>query len=142
MCSFACLANSRFCFSAQCFACYGNALGGYTDAGNNTPVAPIFVNAAGSDYRLDAGSSGIDMGDLNVYFSCGGGIEDLNGDVRIINDPATPDTGSVGSSLDAGAYEHQTLNVDVVCTGDLNGDGVIDTADLGILLGVFGTNCP
>ena len=25
---------------------------------------------------------------------------------------------------------------------DLNGDGVVDTADLGILLGVFGTSCP
>ena len=25
------------------------------------------------------------------------------------------------------------------CPGDLNGDGVVDTADLGVLLGVFGT---
>ncbi|MCB9838435.1 MAG: hypothetical protein H6813_03775 [Phycisphaeraceae bacterium] len=28
------------------------------------------------------------------------------------------------------------------CPGDLNGDGVVDTADLGILLGAFGTLCP
>lgn len=28
------------------------------------------------------------------------------------------------------------------CPGDINGDGVIDTADLGILIGVFGTLCP
>ncbi len=27
------------------------------------------------------------------------------------------------------------------CIGDLNGDDVIDTADLGILIGAFGTNC-
>ncbi|MCB9848993.1 MAG: hypothetical protein H6814_11330 [Phycisphaeraceae bacterium] len=27
-------------------------------------------------------------------------------------------------------------------SADLNNDGVVDTADLGILLGVFGTNCP
>jgi hypothetical protein len=28
------------------------------------------------------------------------------------------------------------------CVGDLNGDGLIDAADLGILLGVFGLACP
>lgn len=28
------------------------------------------------------------------------------------------------------------------CVGDINGDGVIDTADLGLLVGVFGTACP
>ncbi len=28
------------------------------------------------------------------------------------------------------------------CVGDINGDGVIDTADLGVLIGVFGTTCP
>jgi hypothetical protein len=27
-------------------------------------------------------------------------------------------------------------------TADINGDGVVDTADLGILLGAFGTTCP
>jgi|GEM_PF-5177470 len=28
------------------------------------------------------------------------------------------------------------------CPGDINGDGIVDTADLGILIGTFGTICP
>ncbi|MCB9839109.1 MAG: M36 family metallopeptidase [Phycisphaeraceae bacterium] len=47
-----------------------------------------------------------------------------------------------GSLVEAGVDE---VFVDVLecvsnLVGDLNGDGVVDTADLGILLGVFGTN--
>jgi len=29
----------------------------------------------------------------------------------------------------------------LLCSGDFNGDGVVDTADLGIMIGVFGMNC-
>jgi len=119
----------------------GTTLQGVSSAGNTT-VDPTFVDAANGDYRLAAGSSGIDMGDTMAYLAAGGGAGDLNGAVRVLNDPLVTDTGPAGSCIDAGAYEHQTPDTDSSCPGDINGDGVIDTADLGILIGAFGTSCP
>lgn len=120
----------------------GTTLQSFSNGAGNTTVAPTFVDAPGGDFRLASGSSGIDIGDLPWYYSLGGGGRDQGGDPRFINDPLTTDTGTAGSSLDAGAYEYQTTDTDTSCPGDINGDGVIDTADLGILIGVFGTGCP
>ena len=115
---------------------------GIIDAGGNTTTAPTFENAAGDDFRLAAGSSGIDIGDFDLYTAVGGGIFDLAGADRTQNDAGTADSGSgVFTHLDAGAYEFGGCTSSA-CAADINGDGVIDTADLGILIGVFGSNCP
>ena len=83
------------------------------------------------------------MGDLNAYLAAGGGIEDLNGDVRISDDPTTTNTGSLGSALDAGAYEFQATVADTApCAGDANGDMVIDVNDISYVLFRLGNPCP
>ena len=48
--------------------------------------------------------------------------------------------GSVGDFDDFFVDDVSITLPGVACMGDLNGDGVIDTADLGILLSLFGTN--
>ena len=117
--------------------------GGIVDAGGNVTTSPTFEDAANGDYRLAAGSSGIDMGDLGAYFGAGGGIEDLNGDVRISDDPTTTNTGSLGSALDAGAYEFQATVADTApCEGDANGDGAVDVNDISYVLFRLGNPCP
>jgi hypothetical protein len=118
-------------------------LTGIADGGGNVATDPTFEDAANCDYRLAAGSSGIDMGDMNAYFAAGGGCDDLNGDPRFNNDPSTTDTGSVGSVLDAGCYEHQTALADTAdCEGDANGDQVIDVNDISYVLFRLGNPCP
>ena len=53
------------------------------------------------------------------------------------------DTGS-GSIVEAGIddFAIQITQCALGLTADINGDGVVDTADLGILLGLFGTSDP
>ncbi|MDB6017994.1 MAG: hypothetical protein JWR19_2483 [Pedosphaera sp.] len=67
------------------------------DAGGvgNITTAPIFVNQAGGDFHLQAGSGGIDAG-TNGYV---GSLTDLDGNLRIANGTA-----------DMGAYEYQQPN--------------------------------
>jgi hypothetical protein len=66
-------------------------------------------------------------GNYNLQFECHGGLSNLS--------PQHPHL------LDAA-----TLEVDVILTiviaGDLNGDGAVDGADLGVLLGAWGTDDP
>jgi len=45
-------------------------------------------------------------------------------------------------AVDAGAAYLFDASGDPPCPSDVNGDGVIDTADLGILIGLFGMPCP
>jgi len=67
-----------------------------TDAGTgNTAAAPVFVNQAGGDFRLQAGSGGIDVG-TNSYAAS---LTDLDGNLRIAN-----------GTVDMGAYEYQQPN--------------------------------
>jgi hypothetical protein len=61
-----------------------------TDAGGNQATAPLFVNAAGGDYREAAGSPTIDAGVADPLV----GATDLLGSPRI-----------VGGAIDIGAYE-------------------------------------
>ncbi len=73
----------------------------------NDTGTPTFVDAANGDYRLDAGSLGIDAGDGTIILL--NGVEtDLRGAPRWIDDP-TADTG-VGAAvpwIDLGCYERQ-----------------------------------
>jgi hypothetical protein len=120
----------------------GTIFDGITSSGDNSTIAPTLVDAPNGDYRLDVGTSGIDMSDLGAYLGAGGGIEDLNGDFRFNDDPSTSNSGSIGSVLDAGCYEHQTLLADTSCEGDANGDAVIDVNDISYVLFRLGNACP
>jgi trimeric autotransporter adhesin len=96
-------------------------------------VSPRLVNAAAGDLRLLAMSPCIDAA-RNSFVPSGTAL-DLDGRPRFYNDPAVADTG-VGPPpiVDMGAYERQPQ----VCPGDVNGDLVVDLADLAVLLGHFG----
>jgi hypothetical protein len=96
------------------------------------------------DLRLVAGSPCIDAADATVLPIDGHDLDgdgdvdeaipvDLDGNARFVDDPDTTDTG-VGEPpfVDMGAYEYQG---GTSCPGDLTGDGMIDGADLGLLLG-------
>jgi hypothetical protein len=74
------------------------------------------------DLRLAPGSPAINTG-LNTFVESN---TDLDGNERII-----------GSVVDRGAYEFTGT-----CTGDVNGDGVIDLGDLNRVLGNFGQDTP
>ena len=108
----------------------------------NTDAMPLFVNAAAGDYRLAAGSPGIDAADSEAYEDAGGRMTDLAGSPRVLDDPATTNTG-VGplTYLDAGAYEFNPDAPDQ-CIADLNGDGILDLDDINIFTGAFINGCP
>lgn len=63
-------------------------------------------------------------------------LTDLAGNPRFADSPDAPDNGNGrGPLVDMGCYEFQPP---VLCLGDVNGDGQIDGADLGLLLGAWG----
>ena len=121
-----------------------------------TDADPLFVDALGvdgvegtpdDDLRLSSASPAIDAGDNAM---AGADVFDLDGDgdfaevvpfdlaggARFIDDVATADTG-VGAApiVDLGAYE--AASGAPACPTDLNGDGMTDGADLGLLLGAW-----
>lgn len=94
----------------------------------NPNADPLFVDAGADDYRIAAGSPGIDAGDNYAVTA----MTDLAGNPRQVDDPATPDTGLGEPPLvDLGAFEFQAL------AADLDGDGDIDWDDLAILTGCW-----
>lgn len=119
--------------------------GGFPGVGNlgdDSADEPIFVNRAGGDFRLVAGSPGIDAGNSN---SMPIDVDtDFNGDPRVVNALDSGATGSpvFGYYIDMGAFEFQPDSTGPTCFGDANGDGVIDLADLNAVLSAFGTVCP
>ena len=96
---------------------------------------PMFVDPAGDNYRLAAGSPCIDAADNAAVPA--GTTTDLAGNPRFWDDPDTVDTGAGAAPLvDMGAYEYGAA---APCPGDVNGDGVSDLTDLAILLSNFDT---
>jgi hypothetical protein len=140
---------------------YCDIQGGWPGTGN-IDADPLFVDPDGpdddpdtwedNDYRLGPGSPCIDAAnndvvprdrfDLDQDGDTGEPIPfDLDGNPRFVDDPDTDDTGhGTPPIVDMGAYEFQVPRV-----GDLDRDGCVDQADLGILLadwGCTGGNCP
>ena len=102
----------------------------YTAAtGDNIDGAPTFVDAGNGDYRLAAGSLGIDAADNNVFVAVGGSGFDLNGDPRTHDDIGTADTGTgTLTYLDIGAFEFQGVSRptnDDCASATAIGDGVV-----------------
>jgi len=97
--------------------------------GNSLDGLPTFVNAASGDFRLAAGSLGIDAANHDAYFALGGDDIDLNGDPRIHDDTGVIDTGTGALTfMDMGAFEFQgTTECDV--GGDFGNDGDVDLMD-------------
>ncbi|MEZ6084406.1 MAG: hypothetical protein R3E58_10820 [Phycisphaerae bacterium] len=97
--------------------------------GDNIDGLPTFVDAANGDFRLAAGSLGIDAADYDTYVAAGGDATDLNGDPRAHDDTGTADTGSGAPAyLDLGAFEFQGTTQ---CGGggDFNNSGSVDLDD-------------
>jgi len=130
---------------------YSNIEGGYAGSGNigaDSGDTPSFINARIGNFRLAAGSAGIDAGDSTKV--PGMYPTDFDNLPRGLNDPDTADTGIavLGIAVDLGAFEFQPEGsvTPSACLGDLvtsatiqpPPDGVVDGADLAALLGAWG----
>jgi len=120
----------------------GDLPGGTIDGGGNIDIDPLFVDADGPDntagteddnLRLSGGSPCIDAGSgfLASVFPF-----DLDGNQRIVDDPATTDTG-VGfpEVVDMGAYEFGSSPALCISQleGDINCDGIVNLLDQALL---------
>jgi hypothetical protein len=104
-------------------------MGGFAVSPPVLMLPPIAQGASISDCRYDAF--------FDITFLRGAPPQHLMGDILYMLDndgDGNPDT-VIGSQTVRG--EPFTAP----CPGDINGDGVVDTADLGILIGAFGTLC-
>lgn len=109
---------------------------GITSGTGNINLDPSFADAGNGDYSLSAASPCIDAG--NNASVPAGVTTDLNGDPRFVDEPSVPDTGGgTAPIVDMGAYELQATAPP--CPTDFDGNGSTDAADLGILLGAWGT---
>ncbi len=97
--------------------------------GNNIDAVPMFVDAANGDFRLAAGSLGIDAADHDAYVAVGGDTSDLNGDPRTHDDTGITDIGlGTPSYLDLGAFEFQNTT-QCGSGGDFGNNGTVDLDD-------------
>lgn len=102
----------------------------------NISADPRFVDPP-TIFRLSCDSPCIDVGDSAAVPA--GLFFDLAVLARLRDDPKTTDSGVhvgiVPVTVDLGPYEYYLQ-------GDIDGDGAVGQADLGILLAYFGTLCP
>jgi predicted outer membrane repeat protein len=114
--------------------------GAYAGGQSVIDSPPGFVDLAGGNLRLLAGSPAIDAGSTDLYV---GPMIDLDGSPRGVEAPATmPKLGEsvIGPIVDLGAYEFQT-GVTPGCAADSNGDSFVDVTDLLKVLADWGA-CP
>jgi len=125
----------------SCVEGWSGALGGVANFGSD----PLFADPIGDDgkpwsgdeeLRLAAGSPCIDAGHNDLLG--GSSLFDLAGAKRRVNDPCTLDCPLVAQCgvppvVDVGAFEYQPA-----CPHDLDCDGSIGSADLALLLEVWG----
>ena len=115
-------------------------LDGVADDPSNVRADAIFEDAPGGNFRLAAGSPGIDMADFDAYLAAtGGSLLDPGNEVRLVNDPRVTDTGTGAFTyLDAGVYESRGLT----CLADINGDDAVNTLDILDFLNAWTYGCP
>lgn len=111
---------------------YSVVQGGFAGTANLN-VDPKFNNTAAGDYGLQVDSPAIDAGSNALVPA--NTLVDLAGLARFVDIATVVDTGAGGAPIvDRGAYERQ-LPPPPVCPADLNNDGTVNGADLGLLLG-------
>ncbi|MFG0244992.1 MAG: hypothetical protein ACF8MF_02950 [Phycisphaerales bacterium JB052] len=119
---------------------------GVADASGNFSADPMFVDMAGGDYTLMAGSAAIDAGNSRAVLGPVDMLDvvtDLNGDIRNLDDPDTENTGVSTWELcvDLGAFEFQPSETGA-CPADLTGDGVLNFFDVSTFLSEYSAGCP
>jgi len=93
--------------AGEAVATYSDIEGGFTGAGN-IDADPLFVDASNGDYSIGSGSPAIDAANNDAVPS--GVTEDIAGNDRFVDDPATQDTGNgTAPIVDMGAYEFQPV---------------------------------
>ncbi|MCA9284786.1 MAG: hypothetical protein KDA22_06210 [Phycisphaerales bacterium] len=118
------------------FTCHQGAIAGT----GNIVSDPLFADAEGGDLHLTTGSPCIDAGNTTLLSASLG--TDFDGAPRAVNVVEVPmGVAAYGYFIDMGAYEFPAAPVPPSCPGDLNNDGVVNGADLGLLLGAWGL-CP
>jgi predicted outer membrane repeat protein len=117
-------------------ATYSNVKGGLAGTGN-IDAEPIFVDVAQRDFRLAAGSAGIDAGNnaaLPVDI-----VLDAASSPRYADDPSIADSGlGAAPVIDMGAYEFAPP-VAPQCQGDADGNTFVNFSDITSVLASFGT---
>ena len=121
-------------YSSTTSAIFSCIQGGWLGTGN-IEAEPLFMDADGPDdvpgtpddnLRLQPGSPCIDAG-LSVGIAL-----DQDGNQRMVDDPATPDTGiGFPEVIDMGPYEYGSTPP-WPGSADLDGDGDVDLADFGL----------
>ena len=113
--------------------------GGYPSGTNITATDPLFTDAPNDDFSISAGSPAIDAGENARYSVLLGPGSDLAGNLRLLDDPATADTGIaiIGPVIDLGCYEFGAVSTPSACAGDLDGDNDTDIFDFGIFASDF-----
>ena len=99
--------------SGSATVAHGCIQGGFPGGSDIITDDPLFLNAAGGNYRLTIGSPCVNAGDNTAIE--GETDVDLDGRERIVHE-----------FVDLGAYEQQDAG-----SGDINGDGLVSLDDLG-----------
>lgn len=113
---------------------YSLVQGGATGTGNIS-TTPLFVDLAAFDLRLQPDSPGVDAGSSSLIPA--GITVDHDGLPRRVDIASTADTGVGAPVVDMGAFETQ-VPPPPACPADVNADGTVDGADLGLLVGNWG----
>ncbi|MCB9838721.1 MAG: hypothetical protein H6813_05230 [Phycisphaeraceae bacterium] len=120
--------------------------------GSAMPMSDLGELGGGSSYAYDINGSGVIVGtsDSRAFVIDGGAMQDLNGLVspaaswRLDRATGVNDSGQIiGSGAHFGLPRSFLLTpMTMTLAADLNNDGVVDTADLGILIMLFGSSDP
>ncbi len=128
---------------------HSNIQGGAPGAGN-IDANPMFINPVVGNYRLQAGSPCIDTGvnarvpldaaDLDVDGDLGERTPmDFDGAPRFMDNPMAANLGCGSPAIvDMGPFESLGAVSPDLSPADLNGDGVVNSSDLAIILGTWG----